>query len=202
MPERIVAAAAGGMDPRNLPPELKVHFCGDVRIDDCGVSLAAGPWMKLSVPSEGGDEFELPAMSFETRDREEFEDRLEREQSTLRCILFEADQVHREEEPEPAEDYAMQAQALMMSGWFMGARVREALVVRAYETTGTTGIRELQPPRTSYEAATRLVRWLGYDRLELTPPEAIYLWAVDNGVADGLPDCYRFPLLPPLEDAE
>lgn len=187
VPERIVSAAAGGINFEDLPTELEVVMLGDVELVDFGKSLKKGEWMTVRFLDVDGDTGHI---LWAMEEPKALRKRLAAEQSVLRCILFVGDQVHREEEPEPPEDYAMQAQALMQSGWFGRPEVRNAMA--SIE-------QNIGPPRSSAEACHSLIHRIGYHQLQTTPPAAIYLWAVDNGVVDGLPDCYRVSVTEEIE---
>ncbi|MCP5230882.1 MAG: hypothetical protein H6948_02110 [Zoogloeaceae bacterium] len=99
----------------------------------------------------------------------------------LRMFLFVADQVIREGEPEP-EEWPMFAAALTTQGvgetaFAFHPRVRTAIEDLVSGTVPTV--------------AVVLPSLFGVKYLAQIPPKALWLWAVDNGVHDLLPDCYR-----------
>ena len=176
VPERIVEAAAGGLDVKHLPDELKTVYCDDVELVNYGVSWAnKGPWIMLRLPNEAAFE------RFKAIDIAALQRQLDARQSTLRAVIFEADLVHREAEPlYPAA--GSWAHDLQSSGFFASADVRAQIKAHLNSAGSDDGEAVL---------AACLAQRLGYESIHHVPPEAVYLWAVDNGVADELPDGYR-----------
>lgn len=93
VPERIISAAAGGMDVTNLPPGLEVILAEDVEVIDYGETALEGQWIKLRLPAGGLDKIRGTDLLDLTK-------RLGLMGSTWRAVIFEADLVHREDEPE------------------------------------------------------------------------------------------------------
>ncbi|MBX9609707.1 MAG: hypothetical protein K2Y51_26090 [Gammaproteobacteria bacterium] len=173
IPERIASAAAGGMSLKDLEDpessEVPVYFMGDVDVVELSETVEGQFIVLRALDIKGGELGGEESLA-------ERAARLEAEGSTMRCIIFEADQVHEEEEPEPEESYELEAQALWQSGFFSHPAVK----TRVGDLTG-------RAVQSSGVAAMKLSRMLGYEHLSQVPPEAIRLWAADNGVADLLP---------------
>lgn len=91
VPERIISAAAGGMDVTNLPPGLKVVLADDVELLDWGETGTEGRWVKLGLPAGGLRDLRASQPA-------QVAHRLKIMASTWRAVIYEADLVHREEE--------------------------------------------------------------------------------------------------------
>lgn len=179
VPARIAAAAGGGLDIHHLPPELPVVFVGDVDLVDFGMSALENQWIKLGVP----DEMDFDAIWSIRPD--ELRARLEGQQSTLRAVIFEADIVHVEDEPASKMLYEKQALEMHRSDFLLHPSVVANLPM--------AGGGKL-PASLSEERVRRghqLAHFLGQATLAHVDPAHVYLWAVDHGVADYLPECYR-----------
>lgn len=93
MPERIIAAAAGGMDVTNLPPGLEVVLAEDVELLDWGETAVDGQWVKLGLPAGGLERIRAFTPWHLT-------EALARAGSTWRAVVFVADLVHKQSEHE------------------------------------------------------------------------------------------------------
>lgn len=168
IPERIQSAAAGGTTLEMLAGQTPgVMFCGDVHLDEVSLvnSWLDGRVTRLVMSVEDDEDLDTLIGVDVSRIGEE----LEKRGSTLRAVIFEADQVHLEGEPEPetvmTED---QIGDLVGSEFFDQCRARR-LIGTHIDLKATFG-----------------ARWWGE-----VDPAALYLWAADHGVADYLPESIR-----------
>lgn len=162
VPDRIAAAAGGGLDLKNLPPELEVVYADDVEIANWGESWArGGPWVMLRLL--GTDAL----ARFRSINPPELARRLDDDGSTLRAVIFRADQVHFEDEIARSEA-GVDFDVLDGSDFFSRVRAARPGMLPCY-----------------------ILEALGAAHWGQVSPAALYLWAVDRGVADYLPECYR-----------
>lgn len=180
IPERIANAAAGGMDPRNIPPGVKVHFCDDVRIRDFGTSWGDGPWITIEPITDDEEptaELAVPALSDEVRNLVKMDEHLHKQDLTLRCVIFEADIVNREAEPAPARQARNYIQELVNDGFFGYHKV-------AVSAGGMAGQAH------SYIAGL-VTDELGYSSWDEVPFAAIDEWMKHHGLLSLAPDWWE-----------
>lgn len=164
--DRIMSAAAGGMDVTSLPSGLNVYYSDDVEVLSVSELGDGDRVMVLLLPmiADGA----APPDRFQTCDTDTINRGLEERRSTLRAVIFEGDLVHNEAEPEIKAEFYDAAAAL---------RDTKFLDV-AQERLGMT--------------ETQIVSALGYSMLAEADPLAVFMWAADNGLDGYLPEEYRF----------
>ena len=172
IPERIEDAAKGGVTLAQLGD--KALLCADVDIEEYGRSWVDEEWVRLSAAD--GDTFE----ALSKVNLSKLAGELNKKKSTLRCVIFEADLVNHEGEPELREwhDFAAELRA---SGFAEHPEVMEAVLVD-------------DSPGGYMSVMGRLCEHFGVDHESQIDPAALYLWACDRGIADHLPESYKTAL--------
>lgn len=167
--DRIVAAAVGGLDVRNIPENAEVVFLGHVQLDSVGWESHAGHWMKLQIPKDQFDE------QLRKVDPDSLNIDLEVNMSTLQCLLIRGDLVHRQGEPSFSPENENAAVILRGCGIFKTTAMWRALCL----------VGDFDP---EYDMEKHYVETRGYNFLEEVPPPVTVLWMRDHGLSDWLPD--------------